>query len=204
MNPSFGFIDNRDNGVDSAVSLGDDGKSLGDRNAPTLSYASFSPSFHINNDGEFVGGQFLDGREVDLAGQAGKPFLNPIEMAMPDKSAVVERLKENEQYITAFIRFYGEDIFNQPAKAYSAMTNSIAAFENSDFFSPFDSKYDRHLRGEYTMTTEEDLGMTLFFSEKSTNCALCHQLKKSPAAEGETFTSYDYDNIGIPVNHSRA
>ena len=60
--PSFGFIDNRDNGVDSAVSLGDDGKSLGDRNAPTLSYASFSPSFHINNEGEFAGGQFLDGR----------------------------------------------------------------------------------------------------------------------------------------------
>ncbi|MDX2477490.1 MAG: cytochrome c peroxidase [Gammaproteobacteria bacterium] len=198
--PSFGFIDNRDNGVDSAVSLGDDGKSLGDRNAPTLSYASFSPSFHINNEGEFVGGQFLDGREVDLAEQAGKPFLNPIEMAMPDKAAVVERLKENKQYIAAFIRFYGEDIFNQPAKAYNAMTNSIAAFENSDFFSPFDSKYDRHLRGEYTMTTEEDLGMTLFFSEKSTNCTLCHQLKKSPAAEGETFTSYDYDNIGVPVN----
>jgi cytochrome c peroxidase len=34
-NPSLGFIDNRDNGVGAAASLGDDGKSLGDRNTPS-------------------------------------------------------------------------------------------------------------------------------------------------------------------------
>ena len=44
-NPNHAFIDNRDNGVSSMASLGDDGKSLGDRNAPTLTYGSFSPEF---------------------------------------------------------------------------------------------------------------------------------------------------------------
>ena len=47
-NPEFGFVDNRDNGVGAAVSLGDDGKSLGDRTAPSAAYAKFSPKFHYD------------------------------------------------------------------------------------------------------------------------------------------------------------
>eukprot|EP00764_Aduncisulcus_paluster_P003744 gnl/Carplike_NY0171/15889_a23918_152.p1 GENE.gnl/Carplike_NY0171/15889_a23918_152~~gnl/Carplike_NY0171/15889_a23918_152.p1 ORF type:complete len:134 (-),score=4.95 gnl/Carplike_NY0171/15889_a23918_152:18-419(-) len=41
--PSHAFVDPRDNGVNGAYSLGDDGHSLGDRNAPTAAYAMFSP-----------------------------------------------------------------------------------------------------------------------------------------------------------------
>ncbi|HOP17036.1 MAG TPA: cytochrome-c peroxidase, partial [Gammaproteobacteria bacterium] len=44
--PEFGFADPRGNAAGKAVSLGDDGRSLGDRNAPTASYAAFSPDFH--------------------------------------------------------------------------------------------------------------------------------------------------------------
>jgi cytochrome c peroxidase len=198
--PSHGFADNRDSGVQAAVSLGDDGKSLGDRNAPTASYASFSPEFHQNKDGKYIGGQFLDGREKDLKGQAGGPPLNPIEMGMPDKASVVARLRENENYVEAFKRLFGEDIFGSADDAYAAMAESIAAFEKTEFFAPFDSKYDRYLKGEYQLTLEEDLGMTLFFSQQFTNCNICHQLKKRPAAKGETFANYEYHNIGVPVN----
>jgi cytochrome c peroxidase len=198
--PGRGFSDDRDNGVGGAVSLGDDGSSLGDRNAPTAAYASYSPAFHRNGEGRYVGGQFLDGREQDLAGQAGGPPLNPIEMGMPDKASVVERLQENSEYREAFRRFYGDAVFEDPEQAYAAMASSIAAFEKTDLFSPFDSKYDRYLRGEYTMTAEEDLGMTLFFSQQFSNCNVCHQLKKRPAAKGETFSNYEYHNIGTPVN----
>src|SRR5690554_6555985 len=61
-NPEAGFIDSRDNGVSKMVSLGDDLKSLGDRQAPTASYAKFSPKFHFNDKkGFYVGGQFWDG-----------------------------------------------------------------------------------------------------------------------------------------------
>ena len=45
-NPEAAFIDDRDNGVSKMASLGDDLKSLGDRQAPTASYAKFSPDFH--------------------------------------------------------------------------------------------------------------------------------------------------------------
>lgn len=198
--PAVGFIDWRDNGVGAAASLGGDLHSLGDRNAPTISYAALTPEFHRNSEGEYVGGMFLDGREPDLAGQAGGPPLNPIEMAQPDKAAVVERLMENAQYQVAFRELFGADIFTDVDAAYAGMTRSIAAFEEGDFFAPFDSKYDRYLRGEYDLSREEELGMTLFFSQQFTNCNQCHQLNILPGSERETFTNYKYHNIGVPVN----
>jgi len=160
----------------------------------------FSPAFHLNEDGEYVGGQFHDGRAADLAEQAGGPPLNPIEMGMPGKAAVVERLLENPAYVQAFKQLHGADIFDDSERAYAAMAQSIAAFERTDLFAPFDSKYDRHLRGEYQMTPMEDLGMTLFFSQQFTNCNICHQLKPTPNREGETFSNYQYHNIGVPRN----
>lgn len=198
--PDHGFVDPRSNASGRAFSLGDDGRSLGDRNTPTASYAAFSPDFHQDAEGAYIGGQFLDGREKDLKGQAGGPPINPVEMAMPDKASVVARIEENTDYIEAFKRFYGDDIFNDDAAAYGALTESIATFEKTDFFSPFDSKYDRYLRGEYELTAQEDLGMTLFFSQQFTNCNLCHQLQRMPGMERETFSNYEYHNIGTPAN----
>ncbi|WP_027857201.1 cytochrome-c peroxidase [Marinobacterium jannaschii] len=196
--PAKGFIDSRDNGVGGAASLGDDGHSLGDRNAPTAAYARFSPDFHLNRQGVYVGGQFHDGRAADLAAQAGGPPLNPGEMAMPDKATVAARLQENPDYVSRFKVLFGEQIFASADQTYAAMAESIAAFESTDTFAPFDSKYDRFLKGEYKMTPQEELGRTLFFSQQFTNCNQCHQLKRSPVAAGETFTNYQYHNIGVP------
>ncbi|MCP4597167.1 cytochrome c peroxidase [Neptuniibacter sp.] len=198
--PTHGFVDPRDNGVAGAFSLGDDDKSLGDRNAPTAAYAMFSPEFHLNKKGQYVGGQFHDGRESNLAGQAGGPPTNPIEMGLPSKTFTVERLQENPAYISSFQRVYGDDIFTDIEKAYAAMADSIASFERTELFAPFDSKYDRYLRGEYKLTKQEDLGRTLFFSQQFTNCNICHQLNKSQRHPQETFTNYEYHNIGVPTN----
>lgn len=199
-NPQHGFIDNRDNGIGSMVSLGDDGKSLGDRNAPTVSYAVFSPHFRIDaKSNKIKGGQFLDGRENDLKGQAGGPPLNPIEMGMSSKAEVVSRLKENADYVKMFEKLYGKGVLNSPEKGYDAMTRAIAAFESTKMFSPFDSKYDRYLKGQYSLTPQEELGKSLFFSNNNTNCAKCHQLKGEDKV-GETFSNYEYHNIGVPSN----
>jgi cytochrome c peroxidase len=62
--PARAFTDWRDSGVSAAASLGGDLLSLGDRNAPTISYAALTPEFHINAEGKFKGGMFLDGREA--------------------------------------------------------------------------------------------------------------------------------------------
>ena len=200
-NPNAGFVDDRDNGVKKMASLGDDGKSLGDRQAPTASYAKFSPAFHFDEKAKkYVGGQFWDGREATLEGQAGGPPLNPIEMGMSDKKAVVDRLKENTLYVDSFKKIFGADIFKNDDKAYEAMTIAIASFERTDEFSPFDSKYDRYLKGEYDLTPLEDLGKSIFFSNNNNSCANCHVLKGEDK-EGETFTNYQYHNIGTPANN---
>ncbi|WP_323596837.1 cytochrome-c peroxidase [Aliarcobacter butzleri] len=200
-NPNAGFVDDRDNGVKKMASLGDDGKSLGDRQAPTASYAKFSPVFHFDEKAKkYVGGQFWDGREATLEGQAGGPPLNPIEMGMSDKKAVVDRLKENTLYVDSFKKIFGADIFKNDDKAYEVMTIAIASFERTDEFSPFDSKYDRYLKGEYDLTPLEDLGKSIFFSNNNNSCANCHVLKGEDK-EGETFTNYQYHNIGTPANN---
>ena len=200
-NPEAGFVDNRENGISSMASLGDDNKSLGDRQAPSAAYAMFSPEFHYDEKAKmYKGGQFWDGREATLAGQAGGPPTNPIEMGMASKEMVADRLKENPYYIQSFKDIYGEDVLSSDEKIYEAMTNSIEKFEMTKEFAPFDSKYDRFLKDEYDLTPLEDLGKALFFSNNNNSCATCHVLKGEDK-KGETFTNYEYHNIGTPINH---
>ena len=214
-NPEHAFVDDRTNitGEPGAVSLGDDQTSLGDRNTPTAMYASQAPEFfngvrtRFNSQQDdysgFIGGQFLDGRATNLAEQAKGPFLNPVEMAMPDKAAVMDRVMENPDYVDSFELLYGLDIFEDVDVAYDALADAIQAFEQTEGFSPFTSKYDQFVAGEYTYDplALATLGKSLFFSQQFTNCATCHQLKPNSSA-GETFTGYEYHNIGVPVNEN--
>ncbi|MCC0012944.1 MAG: c-type cytochrome, partial [Rhodobiaceae bacterium] len=149
----------------------------------------------------WAGGQFLDGRASRLEDQAGGPPLNPIEMGMPDKASVVARLREDQVYLSAFPKLFEDDgILEDAEKGYAAMTRAIAAFERTETFSPFDSKYDRFLRGEVQLSEQEELGRVLFFSQQFSNCNQCHQLGKSAIDPRETFTNYSFHNIGVPEN----
>lgn len=210
-NPQHGFIDNRKDqlGNQLMTSIGTDGHSIGSRNTPTVSYAAFSPEFKWSTHPRFnsqqpdykgyLGGQFLDGRQDSLADQAGEPPLNPVEMKMPNRQAIIDRVKENRYYHQAFQTFYGETIFDDTDKAFKAFTQAIADFQKTDVISPFDSKYDRVLRGEEAFSFKELSGKSLFFSQQFTNCATCHQAKPNGHAQ-ETFTNYEYHNIGVPSN----
>lgn len=198
--PTNGFVDTSTNELTKSGSLGSDGQSIGDRNAPSAGYASLIPAFSKKANGEYVGGQFHDGRASSLQDQAAGPPLNPGEMALKDKQAVLDRLLENPDYQAGFAKFFGEQVLKDKELAFDAMTQSIASFEKTELFAPFDSKYDRYLQGKYTFTEQEKLGETLFFSQQFTNCNLCHQLRKLPGQERETFSNYEYRNIGVPVN----
>ncbi len=193
------FSDSRDNGVAGAVSLGDDGSSLGDRNTPGTTYASLIPDFHKNEKGEYVGGYFLDGRAATMTDQAAEPFVNPLEMALPDAAAVVERVRENAYYVEALRKHFGESIFSDSDKAFLAITESIVAFERTALFTPFDSKYDRYLQGEYELTADEEIGRVLFFSQ-IINCSSCHLLDTREFSPREVFSNHRYHNIGVPTN----
>lgn len=198
--PSRAFSDGRDNGVAGATSLGDDGRSLGVRNAPALTYVASTPPFRVDADGQPSGGFFLDGRAATLREQAEEPFLHPLEMRMPDAAAVVARVRGNPVYEESFRRLFGAEIFTNVEDAYGAIGESLAAYEQSAELATFDSRYDRSLRGEYEMSRQEALGRDLFFSQL-TNCSLCHALAPhATKAPRETFTNYAYHNIGVPAN----
>jgi cytochrome c peroxidase len=203
-NPATAYSDNRHNAssapaTSAAVSLGADGQSLGDRNTPTLTYAAMTPDFHIRRDGTFIGGFFSDGRAATLALQSEQPILDPLEMAMPDRAAIAERLRENAHYLSELRRLLGPAAVGDDQSLVAGARQAIAAFERSKEFFAFDSKYDRYLAGEYQMTRDEAIGRELFFSDL-TNCRNCHLAHPDKISRRETFSNFQYHNVGTPVN----
>lgn len=214
--PAHAFVDARlgADGRTAATSLGADGVSRGTRNTPTAAYAAFAPRFVVGTRQRHnkqnanrlyegpLGGQFWDGRRGGLAEQAGDPPLNPIEMGMPSADAVAARILEDPTYRDTLEALYGADILEAPGRVFSAFTEAVAAYERTETFAPFDARYDRSLRGEVTLSFKERAGRALFFSQ-FTNCAICHQLHENgdPTVRGaETFTGYEFHNIGVPAN----
>ena len=175
--------------------------SLGDRNAPSLGYSSRIPSFHRDTSGEYVGGLFVDGRAATLVDQAKQPITSPIEMALPDAARVRERLLEDDVYADAFEDLLGPSALATSDAALQSVAIAITAFERSDNFTPFDSKYDRYLRGEAKLTADEELGRVLFFSDL-VNCSHCHLLDRRENRPQEGFTNHRYHNIGVPANQA--
>lgn len=198
--PAQAFTDSRPNAVFSAASLGADGTSLGDRHAPALTYGAFSPSLHEVEPGVYAGGQFWDGRADSLEQQATSPLYSAVEMALPDVNVLRERLLEKQFYQDSFRQLFAADVFEDGDVLNQAFATAIAAFQRTELFSPFDSRYDRYLRGEIQATLPEMIGMGLFFSKDFANCSHCHQLNSLPNSPRETFSNYRYENIGLPVN----
>ena len=198
--PDHAFTDPRPTSAGRAVSAGDAEGALGDRNTPTLMYASMTPAFTSHPDGKATGGLFWDGRADTLEEQAKGPLLNPVEMNMPDSAAVAARITENAEYVESFRQLFGEEVFSGPDSTLRAATEALAAYQRTPEFAPFDSKYDRVMRGEEKFTAQEEFGRQVFLTW---NCQLCHRpLRTGGSFQTELFTSFEYHNIGLPVNAS--
>ncbi|MDG6896106.1 cytochrome-c peroxidase [Volucribacter amazonae] len=196
------FVDLRDNAAQRMVSLGDDLQSFGTRNTQSMLYAKYSPEFYYDEkEQQYIGGQFWDGRAKNLAEQAGQPPLNPVEMGMPSKEALAERLWFNPMYRRLFSQHYGEQVWQSVEDIYQAMQDALAVFQQTmPLLAPFSSKYDKSLRGEYQLTEQEQRGKALFFDKQGANCASCHQLQAQQDHPEETFSNYHYYNLGVPKN----
>jgi len=162
--PSLSFGDDR------RFSIGTDGVSEGTRNAPPLVNLAWLRNF------------FWDGRAVGLENQARQPVPNPVEMDLP-WDQVVARLRAHPQYPGMFERVFGD-----PEITEDRVVKAIAQFERTLISA--NSKYDRYLRGEVTLTKAERAGERIFFTEQG-DCFHCHG--------NILFTTMRFHDIGLDL-----
>ncbi len=183
-----------------AVSPGANPVLFGNRNTPTIRYAAYIPALHYDKKEQvYVGGLFLDGRKNSLELQATGPLFNPVEMALPNKAALLARLKE-AGYEKIFRKVYGETAMINEQHTVSQLTLALAAYQRSKELSPFSSKYDAYLQGKAELSAQEKRGLDLFNAEDKGNCAACHPSEKSETGQPPLFTDFTYDNLGVPAN----
>lgn len=147
-------------------------RKLGGRNSPTVINRLFSKE------------QFWDGRAADLEEQAHGPLINPVEMAMPSHTVVVERVKAVRGYAPLFVKAFGSKEITMPRIA-----QAIAAYERTVVAG--NSPFDRYMAGEKdAMSAAAVRGMELFNGKA--NCRVCHT--------GFNFTDESYHNLGVGMD----
>jgi cytochrome c peroxidase len=196
---------------------------FGNRRPPTASYAGDSPVLHIDEERNFVGGMFWDGRATGeelgdpLAEQAMGPFLNKLEQNNADEKSVIEIVQESN-YANLFKKVWGPKSLDSKKDihgTYVRIARSIAAFERSAEVNPFNSKFDdfwynAKAKGldveaidesnwkkyrKLGLEDEEVKGLMLFNTKGL--CAECHVLT-SVDGKPPVFTDFTYDNLGVP------
>jgi len=154
-------------------------KLTGTRNAPTVVNAAFNKT------------QFWDGRSPDLEDQALHPFLNPVEMGLPDHDPILKIVREDKEYAKAF-----KTVFAVAADAITMdeVTKAIAAFERTEVSG--DSPFDRwYFGGNQDAVSEQAVrGFAVFLG--TGRCVSCHVIEQDFAL----FTDHQFHNVGVGIN----
>lgn len=166
---------------------------FGHRNAPSLKYAKFSPPFQRRAGGDWRGGQFWDGRADSLKQQALVPFYNPLEMnTTPAQLAKALRSANYQAQISAA---YGKAALSSDSAITQAAADALEAFQQTEVFAPFDSKYDYARVGLIELSPQEMRGEDVFNTEAS--CIDCHL---GSINNQEIFSRFVHHNILVPRN----
>lgn len=146
-------------------------------------------SMSIANMAWNTNGFFWDGRAELLRHQVLMPIEDPLEMD-EKLSNVLEKLNQHTEYKNKLFKAFGTRTWNTDllAKALEQYTLSLVSNQ---------SKYDRYVRGEDTLSALEERGRVLFFTEynpffpeiSGADCAHCHS--------GSNFSNNLYINNGL-------
>ncbi len=154
-------------------------KLTGTRNAPTVLNAVYMEKL------------FWDGRSPSLEDQALHPFLNPVEMGLKDHEPILEIVRSDPEYTSAFRMVFGKsgDIITM-----KEVTQAIAAFERAQVVG--DTPFDRWYFGgdQNSMTAEQKRGFEVFINEG--RCVSCHRVEQTQAL----FTDNRFHNVGVGIN----
>jgi cytochrome c peroxidase len=164
-----GFTDNL------PVSVGFKGLT-GTRNAPTVINSAYLKTL------------FWDGREPDLEGQSKQPPINPVEGGLANHAVLVEVIRKDPDYVSAFKAVFGVD---KNGISIDHVAMAIASFERTVIAG--DSPFDHYLYGGETdaMSQQQIRGLALFTGKA--RCVSCHRIEQTQAL----FTDNRFHNIGI-------
>jgi len=155
---------------------GDDGKKVSDGvfsrktdlNSPTV----------LNSIFNFK--QFWNGRANTIQEQIDMTLHTKDELDMT-KEMVISRINENIKYKKLF-----KEAYNNQKISYDMVIDSIFEYQKT-LITP-DSKFDRYLRGEISLSKDEEEGYTLF---KKFGCIACHN--------GKNIGGNSFQQLGVMV-----
>ncbi|HVZ74401.1 MAG TPA: cytochrome c peroxidase [Polyangia bacterium] len=175
------------------------------RTAPSVLYLRYVPKFHTFEDDEAAepapfGGFFWDGRADSLAALVRQPLFNPDEMNAGDPRRVAAKVarapwRDELRATTGDAR--------SPEAILNALGAALEAYLTSDEMTPATSKFDAWVRGEATLTPQEQRGLEVFKDGARGGCAGCHRLNEASTNPQSTmFTDYGFDAIAVPRNRA--
>ena len=151
----------------------------GTRNAPTVVNAAYNKS------------QFWDGRSPDLEEQALHPFLNPVEMGLPSHDPILDIVRTDADYTSAFEQVFGVE---PSAIGIDHVTKAIAAFERTKISA--DSPFDHWYFGREADAISESAKRGFEIYVNQGRCVSCHTIEQDFAL----FTDHRFHNVGVGMN----
>lgn len=145
------------------------------------------PLFNLGYQKKF----FWDGGAASLEDQVIAPIQNPIEMH-ENLANVIEKLQAHPEYPALFQAAFGSAQITT-----NMLMKAIAQFERTMISG--NSKFDKYVRGEVSLSPQEINGMNLYMQESKGDCFHCHTL-------GSTFSDFEFRNNGldaVPVDLGR-
>lgn len=151
-------------------------KLTGTRNAPTVINAAYMHTL------------FWDGREPDLEGQAGQPFLNPIEMGLKNYDPILKIVRSDPAYQKQFKAVFGKSGKQITIKD---VTRAIASFERTVVSG--NSPFDRFFFGgdKKAINKSATRGLQIFLGDG--RCVSCHTISQNHAL----FTDNRFHNLNV-------
>jgi len=148
----------------------------GTRNAPTVLNAAYNRL------------QFWDGREPTLEAQSQQPFLNPVEMGLPNHDPILKIVRSDAEYGPLFSEAFGKTGAQITMREVS---QAIAAFERTKISgnSPFDRWYFGH--DEQALPENAKRGFEVFIGQG--RCVSCHTISQTHAL----FTDGRFHNLNV-------
>ena len=187
----------------------------GIRAAPGLTYLQAIPAFtaHFHDsedeadesvDNGPTGGLTWDGRVDTAAAQAIIPLLSPDEMANSSAADVVARAA-SAGYVEDLRGILGDHAVADTDRSFAGLRKALEAYQQDPaLFYPYDSRYDRYLAGQATLSPAEARGLAVFNDPERGNCATCHISGRGLDGSPPQFTDFGLIALGVPRNPALA